>query len=447
MSNGIPLKKISFSGTLLLLAWPAIVENFLQSMVGFVDSLFISKLGLTEVATVGVTNAILQIYFAIFMSVSTAAAVFISRSIGEQDTEKTKVIISHALMLTIGIGFLFGFVSLFFAPDLLSLMGANAEVVERGSTYFRVIATPSIFMSLVFTIGSILRGTGDTKTPLRAGLWMNFIHIILDYILIFGLFFEGFGLTGAAIATVLARIIGVALLFRGMKRKNLLPPLSPRFWSIRPDLLYRMSRLGTPAMLERLFMRTGQILYFGMIIRMGTDIYAAHTLTGNFTLFSTIVGTGLGVATTTLIGQSIGSGKFEDVKRYGKIATGVTSTVMTVVLLIVWLYSFGAATWFTTSSEVIHLITTVLLIDLFAQPATGLVTSLTAILQAGGDTKFPMYVTWFGIWAIRTLGVYLLGVYLGWGLIGAWCAIAFDNYIRAGILYWRYRSFKWLKVI
>ncbi|MEC0145921.1 MATE family efflux transporter [Paenibacillus alginolyticus] len=202
-----------------------------------------------------------------------------------------------------------------------------------------------------------------------------------------------------------------------MNQKKLLPPLKLRSWSIHTVLLYRMVRLGTPAMLERLLMRTGQILYFDMIIRIGTDIYAAHTLTGNFTLFSTIVGTGLGVATTTLIRQSIGSGRLYDVKRYGKIATSVTSLVMTVVLFIVWLCSFGAAAWFTTNSEVIYLIIAVLLIDLVAQPAKGLVTSLTAILQAGGDTKYPMYVTWSGIWAIRTFGVYLLWLGTYWSMV------------------------------
>lgn len=89
----------------------------------------------------------------------------------------------------------------------------------------------------------------------------------------------------------------------------------------------------------------------------------------------------------------------------------------------------------------------ILAIDVIAQPATGLVTALTAILQAGGDTKFPMYVTAGRIRLIRTLGVYLLGIYLGYGLIGAWIAIAIDNYLRAGILYYRYRGYKWLKVI
>ena len=94
---------------------------------------------------------------------------------------------------------------------------------------------------------------------------------------------------------------------------------------------------------------------------------------------------------------------------------------------------------------VIGLISVVLGIDTITQPATAIVASLTATLQAGGDTKYPMYMTAIGIWAIRTVGVYVLGVYFGFGLIGVWTSIALDNYIRAIFLIFRYRSFKWLR--
>ena len=93
-------------------------------------------------------------------------------------------------------------------------MGADKDVLEIGSTYFRIVATPSILISMIYTIGAILRGTGDTKTPMRIGIWMNVVHIVLDYILIFGVFFEGFGIQGAAFASVLARLFAVILLLR-----------------------------------------------------------------------------------------------------------------------------------------------------------------------------------------------------------------------------------------
>lgn len=278
--------------SLLSLALPAIIENFMQSIVGFVDIFFISQLGLVEVAAVGITNAILQIYFAIFISLGTVSTIFVSRYLGKDDENDARRVVTHSIMLSIVIGLMLGFISFFFAESLLSLLGAEQEVLDVGIPYFKIVTVPSILISLMFTIGAILRGAGDTKTPMRVGIWMNLIHIVLDYVLIFGVFFEGFGLVGAAIATVLARLIGVCMLFRYLYKKELLS-VHIKTWRIRLEMIAQLTRIGLPAALERLFMRSGQIIYFGMIIRMGTEVYAAHTLTGNFTIFSSIVGAGL----------------------------------------------------------------------------------------------------------------------------------------------------------
>ena len=174
-------------------------------------------------------------------------------------------------------------------------------------------------------------------------------------------------------------------------------------------------------------------------------MYAAHTLAGNFTIFASVIGTGFQVATTTLVGKSIGAGEIEEAKKYSLSSIKLMSISMTITLLIIYLFSSQISPIFTTNPVVIGLITTVLMVDVITQPATATVSSLTATLQAGGDTKFPMYMTAIGIWAIRTVGVYFLGVKLGWGLIGVWIAIGIDNYFRAVFLLLRYRSFKWIK--
>ena len=194
-------------------------------------------------------------------------------------------------------------------------MGADKDVLEMGSMYFKIVATPSILMSMMFTIGAILRGSVDTKTPMRVGIWMNLVHIILDYILIFGLFFEGLGIQGAALASVLARLFGVILLLRHLWKKGFIS-WHLNDWKIKLGMIMDLVKLGIPASMERLFMRFGQIIYFGMIIRMGTEVYAAHTLAGNFTIFASVIGTGFAAATTTLVGKSIGSGKIDDAKKY-----------------------------------------------------------------------------------------------------------------------------------
>lgn len=438
------LKLNSYSKSILILAIPAIIESLLQSMVGFVDTLFISKLGLQEVASVGISNAILQIYFAVFLALGTASTVFVSRYYGANQKDKVKTVASQSIILTIIVGIVFGAISFFFSEQLLKVMGAEKEVLEIGSSYFRIVATPSILISMMYTTGAILRGSGDTKTPMRIGIWMNIIHIVLDYVLIFGVFFEGFGIQGAAFASVIARLFAVILLFRHLFIKGFIS-ITMNDWKMKIEVIKDLVKLGLPASMERLFMRFGQIIYFGMIIRMGTEVYAAHTLAGNFTIFASVIGTGFAVATTTLVGKSLGAGEIEKAKRYSVSSIFLTSIAMTLVLFITYLLSSQISPIFTTNRVVIGLITTVLAIDTITQPATAIVSTLTATFQAGGDTKYPMYMTAIGIWAIRTVGVYLLGVYFGFGLVGVWISIALDNYIRAVFLIFRYRSFKWIK--
>lgn len=433
-----------YSKAILLLAIPAIIESLLQSMVGFVDTLFISKLGIEEVAAVGIANNILQIYFAVFLAIGTASTVFVSRSLGANQKEKVRMITSQSIHLTIIVGTIFGIISFFQSETLLKVMGADKYVLEMGSTYFKIVATPSILMTMTFTIGAILRGSGDTRSPMLVGIWMNVVHIILDYILIFGVFFDGFGIQGAALASVLARLFGLILLLCHLKKKGFIS-WHLNDWKMELEMMKGLVKMGIPASLERLFMRFGQIIYFGMIIRMGTEVYAAHTLAGNFTIFASVIGTGFATATTTLVGKSIGSGNIDDVKRYSFSSIKLMTFFMTVTLLITFLLSKQISPIFTANAVVIGLITVVLGIDTITQPATAIVSSLTATLQAGGDTKFPMYMTAIGIWAIRTVGVYILGVYFGFGLVGVWISIAIDNYIRAIFLIYRFGSFRWVR--
>ncbi|WP_110112740.1 MATE family efflux transporter [Bacillus sp. CGMCC 1.16541] len=436
--------KKKYYTALVALALPAIMEQALQSMVGFIDMIFISKLGLNEVAAVGVTNTILQIYFAVFLALGVSSTVFVARYTGAKQEEKAKMVTHQSIVLSLIIACSLGIISMWFGEHLFRLLGADEDVVSHGLIYFKIIAIPSVLISLMFTFGAIFRGYGDTKTPLKIGIQINIIHVVLDYVLIFGVFFEGFGLMGAAMATVIARFIGVSLFIKYMLKRDMLSR-AKEAWRINKEEMSGLIRIGVPAGLERLFMRFGQVIYFGMIVRMGTGVYAAHTLAGNFTIFVSVIGSGFAIATTTLVGKSIGAGDLSAARVYSKCSMMLMVGIMTLVSVVVYLLSPYAASFLVHQSSVITLIVTVLAIDIIAQPATALVSSLTAVLQSGGSTKFPMYVTALGIWCIRTLGVYVLGVSLGFGLVGVWVSIALDNYVRATILMIRYRRNGWIK--
>ncbi|WP_019911579.1 MATE family efflux transporter [Paenibacillus sp. HW567] len=421
---------------ILTLAVPSIIENFLQTIVGFVDTLFVSKIGLHQVAAVGVTGAIMAVYIAVFMAMGVGTSSLIARSVGAGEMDKAKAIARQSSYISAILGLIFGIVTFFFAEPLLRLMGAEPHVLADSVVYFRIVAVPSIFISLMTVFGSILRAAGNTKTPMKVGIWINMIHIVLDYILIFGLFsWTGWGIAGAAWATTIVRVIGSLALFMYIRKSKL-------NFSIRAGgangYTMPLLKLSAPAAAERLIMRFGQVLYFSLIVRIGTDVYAAHILAGNIEIFSYMPGYGLAVAATILVGQNLGADRKEDAYQYGMLTMWIAVLFMAVVGVILFVTSTVTAGWFTDDDGVIGMVTTALRIDAFAQPFLGAGLVLAGALQGAGDTKSPMYSTAIGMWLIRVVGVYVLCLHLGMGIAGVWISIAIDLVIRAVYLTLRF---------
>lgn len=429
---------------IIVLAIPAVIENFFQTLLGFVDTYFVSQISLAAVSAVGITNAVLAIYFALFMAIGVAANVRIANFLGANQPEKARHISQQSIILAIIFGILTGVATWLFAEPLLRLMGIEEEVLELGSLYFRIVGIPSVIMSLMFVMSAILRGAGDTKTPMMISIVINGINAVLDYILIFGfLFIPELGIVGAAIATVVSRLIGSLALFYYVNKEKVLA-FRKHYWQLDKGHLMELSTLGAPAAGERLVMRAGQIVYFGFVVALGTNAFAAHQIAGNVEVFSYMIGYGFATAATILVGQQIGAGNLDEARRYAKLSTQVTVVFMTLLGAVLFFFGDWAASFFTEDPEVISDIGTALKISGVFQPFLAVLMVLTGAFQGANNTKFPMYLTAFGMWAIRTLLVYLLGIQLGWGLAGVWIAIGIDIAFRAVVLVIQFRRDKWM---
>nr|WP_244977208.1 MATE family efflux transporter [Deinococcus humi] len=171
MGCGTPAPRpLSVTRDLLLVAWPAITENLLQSAVGFADSFFVSRLGLEAVAAVGVSNALLQVFLAVVLAVATASGTFSARATGARDARAFQQATVQALWLAVAVGLTCGLLALILAGPLLTVMGAAPEVRAAGELYFRIVAVPSVVIAVMSTAGAVLRGSGDTRAALTAGL-------------------------------------------------------------------------------------------------------------------------------------------------------------------------------------------------------------------------------------------------------------------------------------
>jgi len=420
------------------LAIPATIENILQTLVGFVDTLMISRLGLIAVTAIGISNNLFSVYLAVIIAMGVGASSLISRHLGAGKVTEAKKIVVQSTVLSIVIGIIFGIVTVIFGEQILDIMGAEREVVYKALPYFNIVGGGTVFISMLTVFGSILRATGDTKTPMIVNTAVNIFNIVLDYILIFGLGpIPAMGIVGTAIGTVVARIIGSILMFSKIQQTVLCFKFGDMF---KKSNYKELIELSTPAILERLVMRVGQVVYFGLIVSMGVKTYAAHTIAGNIESFTYMPGYGLTAAASILVGKSFGAGKKNEAYEYGLLSIKIGAFIMAIGGVILFFGSPWFATWFTNDSEAIGKIIIALRIDAFAQIPLAISLISAGALQGSGDTKSPLYSTAIGMWGIRVLGIYILGIRIGMDIAGVWLSILIDLTIRSIFLTVRLRS-------
>ncbi|QHW35485.1 MATE family efflux transporter (plasmid) [Paenibacillus rhizovicinus] len=424
---------------MLSIALPAIGEAYLQSLLGVIDAWFIARTGLVAVNAVGVTNIYSLTYIGVFTAVSTALSVFLSRAVGAKNVEQGRSVIWHGYIIALALGLIISAATVRFAVPLLHIMGANRELEASALPYFGVVLGISPLIALFTAQSAAFRATGHTKTPLKVAVEMNAVHVVLDYVLIFGIgSIPGFGLAGAAWAMVLARLYALLRLYWKSRSVEAIR-LRKEDCTWRPSVVVDMISFAVPAAAERLSMRLGQVIYFGLIVRMGINVYATHTIAGTLTVFASTVGAGFATAASVTIGQAIGSKDVAAVQSYRRWSYILSAISMTVITAAICIFSPWIGLLFTDNQQVIQLLLIVLAIDTISQPFLASTLVDTSAIQAGGNSKYPMIVTTIGIWGIRTLGVYLFAWNLGWGLPAVWASIAADNALRA-VLFARYRG-------
>ncbi|WP_144772120.1 MATE family efflux transporter [Enterococcus casseliflavus] len=423
---------------IISLAIPATIENILQTLVGFIDSLMIARIGLAAVTAVGIANSILNVYLAVFIALGVGASSLIAQKLGAKKKEEAYIVTNQAVLIAILIGFLFGAISILFGQPLLSMMGASEEILKSSEQFFYIVGGTSVFISLMTIFGSILRATEDAKTPMKVSIIVNIVNICLDYVLIFGLGpIPALGVIGTAIGTVISRLIGTILLYNKVQKSK-----SPIKFAVffKKNNYSELLKLTIPATLERLVMRLGQVVYFGLIVGISADVFAAHSIAGNIESFTYMPAYGLAAAASTMVGMSIGSSNFQMAQKYAYSAAKYGVVFMS--FLGIFLY-FGApmfASIFTKDVNTINQITTALRIDSFAQPALAISLITTGALQGMGDTKSPLYSTVIGMWVIRVMGVILFSRVFDMGIAGVWLSIAIDLYLRSIFLVYRFRK-------
>ncbi len=432
-------------GQMVNLAWPAVTEMVLQTMTQIVDMIMVGQLGPAAIAAIGIANQPSFFLMALFQALAVGTTAVVARLIGAGKAGAAGDIMRQSVGMAVVLGGLLSGIFILIAPTVISLMGADADVAPMATSYFQVILSGFIFTALTVIMVAALRGSGDTRTPMITRTIANVLNVLLNWLLIFGVWiFPQLGVTGAGVSTVITRALSVLLIAYAIKRGRTQlrwrGPLIPK-WDIR--IIRRILHVGLPAAAEQLILRSGQLIFVRTVAGMGTLAMAAHQIAISVESLSFMPGFGFSVAATALVGQHLGARRPRWAEASGLETARVAA--MTMGMIGVGLFLFGPSVMhlYTNDPAVLHMGTIVLRIMAVVQPAIALSFTMGGGLRGAGDTRFVLISTGIGIWGVRLVVAYLLGVVLGWGLPGAWLGMAADQCLRAALTYRRFRSGRW----
>jgi multidrug resistance protein, MATE family len=436
-------------GQVLQIAWPVIVENLLQSLLSVVIFWMVSRLGVDAIAGVGNAQQYQFVGFAAFGALAMGSSVLVSHSVGARDPLAAGRVAKQSLGMAIALGLGLALVFWFGAYDLNLMLGVTHEVALIGAQFLRVFALGTPLLVLVFICAAIIRGTGDSRTPMQINLGANSLGAVLSYGFIFGVGdWPGLGVAGAAWGSVVAWAVASALMLSILLfRKRELAILSPGGWRPNLGLLKRILSIGVPSGVEQFLISGGFLLLTGIIAQMGTPVLAAHRVVFQALSFSNMVGIGLGAAATTLTGIYMGAKRFDLAQRATWVATRWGAIWMS--FMAVLLFAFGEPLMLLfapTQPDVVHYGSQAIRMMAFTQPFFGISNGLSGGLRGAGDTRFPMYMALLGMWLVRLPGAYLFGITFEMMLDGVYLASVLDAMLRSVVFFRRYQAGGWRKL-
>lgn len=434
----------------LKLAIPIMIEQTFVMLLGTFNTMMAGHIGEEAVSAIGMVDSINNMFISFFAALSVGATVVVAQQIGQEKPKKANETAKQAIISGVIVALTITILLWIFRLQLINkLYGSAEELVKvNAKLYLEFTLLTYPFIAIEQIANGILRGCGDTKTPMKITMFINVINIILGYVLIFGLDFlniPSFGITGAALAIAIARLVGTLLimivLFRGSKIIKLKKIYPFKFdFKIQKDIF----NIGIPAGMEQVIFNTGKLIVQVFIVTMGTTSIAANAIGNSIAIIINVPGNALCLAATTLVGQYVGRDDIKGAKntliylvKFGTIAL-VTLGILFIPIA-PWLSSL-----YTDSQEVINLSSKLIATNGIALIAWSMSFILSSGLKGAGDTRYTMLTAFIGMWIFRIFIGYILGIILNFGLVGIWIAMYIDWFVRGTMYCVRLKGNKWI---
>ncbi|MGL5978719.1 MAG: MATE family efflux transporter [Erysipelotrichaceae bacterium] len=432
--------------TLFQLAWPLFFEIAFMMMFGVVDTMMLSRYSDFAVAAVGISNNVLN-FVVVFLNVVVAGvAVVIAQNLGANKEEKAKEISNNAVLLNVAIGMLISLVLTLFHVFILNMMNTPAELFADARAYIIILGSTIFINSLIGVSGAILRAYGHTKVVMKISIFSNIINIIGNYILIFGAFgLPSLGVSGAAISTLLSRVVLLVVAFAILHKTcgiHLFHSLK-----IKPNKenTRAIFKIGLPRALENFSYNFAQLIITSFVALIGAEMLTARVYINNITMFSYLVTLAIGQAAQIKIGYLVGENNMKEAHKQG-VRAGIAGAISSLfVITLIYLNYEVILSLLTDNANIIAMAKPILFVCIFLELGRSANIIIISILTGAGDATFPVVMAIISMWGLAVCLSYVLGIHMGYGLLGIFIASAVDECFRGFTMWWRWQSKVWMK--
>jgi len=432
------------SRAILLLAIPAVLEMIMESIFVIADIFFVSRLGASAVATVGITESMITIVYAISLGLATATTSMVSRRIGEKKPDKASHTAFQAIITGVAVSLIIAIPGAIYSDKLLELMGASNEIITHMSGYTGIMLGGNVVIMLLFIINAIFRSAGDAALAMRV-LWIgNIINLILDPCLIFGIGpFPELGIKGAAIATTTGRGIAVLyqfwLLFFGRKRIQ----LTAKHVGINFRIIARLIKISLGSIGQNLIGTSSWIALVRIISIFGSEIVAGYTIAIRIISFVLLPSWGISNAASTLVGQNLGAKKPDRAERAVMVTGWINMILLGIIGLILVIFPAYFIGLFINDPVVLESGIECLRIVSIGFIAYGFGMVLVNSFNGAGDTTTPLKINIFAFWMIEIPLAWILAIKSGMNQQGVFIAIVIAESIMTLTAWLVFRRGKW----
>ncbi len=462
---------------LIRIALPSVCEMVFISLMGSIDTMMVGGIGTHAIAAVGLVGQPRMLILCLFFALNTGITAVVARRRGQGRQKDANTALRTALLISFALSLVLLAASMFLARPLMRLAGAKADTIDDAEMYFRIVTLALPMNVLSMAMCASQRGIGNTRVTMYVNLTSNTVNVILNYLLINGIGpFPRLEVKGAAIATAIGMCVGSLLafvsLFRRGEKRGFLYISFREGGFFDKEAARAVTKVGGSAMIEQLALRFGFFMYARLVAELGTQAYASHTVCMQFLNLSFTFADGIGVASTSLVGQMLGRERPDLSHIYGKIAQRIALVGGVLLASTIVLLRYPLVRLFTDDPTVTGLSTKVMLIVALFQPLQMLSVITSGALRGAGDTKFvarvmllcvaiirplltftaikiitayftPIYKTIRAVSALETLEYWVSYETPQLALLGAWGASLIDMAIRTSFSMRRFNSGKW----